>query len=408
MTEHSEGLESMLQEKMSRRELFKRAGKAAAGVALATTGLSSFPDAGPQPVAAEALDGGPDESEVTIFSDDFREYMALPLSEQAGIVQANFDKLMELRSKPIRQIGEELHAKLYSDYPNTNPPRITRDLDLAIQGAEPFYQIADANDPNVPFTSIGLLQEMGQSVDRPNVAFSSLTDSLLLGITNHKFASEVGPIDIQVAHLGGFYGSEKKGRWMMPVYLGYSSEDPSVFIPPKTWIETNNEKEDVIPFNREGVDLPRVSYHATVNRLFDTIGQSVASFSLGLDYEIDAFDEAGMVRDQHGPYELFTHEFFHRSDDVNRSAYEWLKHKALFAAANSKTQETALWYYPNYSTPTRATILDIFPEASDKSAAPDLITSEDIFGKEELSIDDIASIPSAYLARIKLSESPTF
>ena len=393
--EASNPIEQAFARKFSRRDLFK----GAAGIALGAAAAHAFGE----PQTAEARLDGTDEESTLLFSSDFLEHMALPVNEQGAIAQANFDRLMELRSKTIAAIGEELHGKLYADYPNTNPPRVTRDIDLAIQGVEPYYQIGDATDPNIPFTSIGLLQEIGQSVNRPEVAFSSMADSLLMGITNHKFASEVGPIDIQIAHLAGFYGTERKGRWMMPAYLGYSSEDPTVYLPFRTWIEGAKEEDDTIPFNP---DPPKVEYKPTVNRLFDTVGQSVASFRIGLDYEIDAFDQASIAREMNAPSELFTNEFFHRNDEFNRRAYDWLQHKALYAAANSKTQNTALWSYPSFDSPTPANILGVFPEASDKNAGPDLPKSSDFFDKEELTLDDLAGIPSVYLARIKVAKEP--
>jgi len=89
--EYNKGLESLLEEKMSRRDLFKRVGKVAAGVALATNGLNYAAN----PASAET---------VHATSKDTRDLHMLSLNADGNSPVESLDWLPESRDPLVRKI----------------------------------------------------------------------------------------------------------------------------------------------------------------------------------------------------------------------------------------------------------------------------------------------------------------
>lgn len=342
-------------------------------------------------------------------------WMSRSEDDRRAEVAAAIDQLTTMKPEPLLALGEPLHALL----PGVawRPPTLSPDVDALTRGDDQgsVYCLASL-DYAQPFRSLGLVEavrhQFGGNASTPY--FSSNVDAIFLGATAHALETSTGTLTIQIAYFGGYHEERRRGRWTLPLFLGWTSDDPTVSSPLYGAPLSPDTREPLPALENRSGDQPpgtygTARYQWALNTLFDLRGAGVFTLSVGLPGVIEEAEAYLQQAVSVGlPTAFWTPEYRVEEDRAARRYYDWLTWRAVSVAAASTDPQFAAWTGGPVEGGQAVPIADVFPEALADDPPVSIPSAKSFLrdAKRTLSLEDLVALPRFQIVRA--SPAPEF
>jgi len=358
--EYNKGLESLLEEKMSRRDLFKRVGKVAAGAAAMAAIPSLLHGNETSASNSKYIEINAVRTSDTLQSLEFKDYRdqireICRASVEDFLADKNYESMIATanqRQNFTNQIMGEYRSGPIMQFVNADGSLSHEGMSSSDVRKAPLH-LADASDPAVSYPNLSIIDVMSPIDDAKNPAGGPVwngnfvylgRDPKILHSTRNGSPEDV---IVDVFYLGGFYLAEKEplklNKYVLPIFNAWRAADVATDGKMPLTIYESSVENPRLPFPVSEI----LSASEQIPKLDDLAGNAIAGVGLGFRNSTDQ-DTINFLIGRGDPEEMNTQEFWKSATDGARDAYQYVRYRELKYA---RKNDYCLWGYMPDPTP---------------------------------------------------------